>query len=53
MLPVVMDTSVRSQQSWVGPVGFDLGQRMYINCSVTDDIDGIMRELEAMGIRPQ
>ena len=37
MLPVVMEAAMCDQRTWVGPVGI-LGQRMYVNCSTTDDV---------------
>ena len=54
LLPVVMERALCNQQLWVGPVGLALNERMYTNCSVEgrEDIDGIMRELAAMGVQP-
>ena len=51
MLPVVMEAAMCDQRTWVGPVGI-LGPRMYVNCSTTDDVDGIMKELKVMGVSP-
>ena len=54
LLPVVMESALLSQRLWKGHVGLALNQRMFANCSVEgrEDIDGIMRELAAMGVQP-
>ncbi len=52
MLPIVMEAALCNQRTWAGPVGMELGKRMYANCCTegSEDIDAIMRELAAMGV---
>eukprot|EP01039_Chlorochromonas_danica_P002745 gene2745-2998_t len=47
MLPVVMEKRCRKTNEWIGPVGMTLGNTLYVDFAVDEDLDRAVHEIYA------